>query len=246
MKTGFIFQIWPYAALALFGAGLAIRYAFSPRKTTTRALELAEASDLFGGGRLLQISLVMLFVGHLAGLLFPHKILLWNSVPSRLYTLEGLAFALGLSALAGWSGLMWRHLGRSGGSIPRQVADAVFLSLLFAAILSGLLTAILYRWGSSWGVLILTPYGLSLLRGDAAVRLAAEMPFLVQLHVFSGFVALAILPLTRMAPILVAAMVRGLDVITKPASVAVAWARRMVEAGLRRHDPAVWIWPEED
>jgi nitrate reductase gamma subunit len=210
------------------------------------ALDLAEAWELYGGGRILPFSLLMLFLGHLAGLLIPHKILLWNSAPSRLYALETLAFAIGLSALAAWAALMWRQLWRSGGPILRQVGDAVFLSLLFVTLLSGLLTAVRYRWGSSWGVSTLTPYGLSLLRGKPAVAMIAGMPFLVQVHVFSGFVALAILPFTRVSPILIVALSRGLGFIARPISAGTAWARRLLEMGLRRHHPATWIWPEED
>jgi len=246
MKMSFLFQVWPYAALALFVIGIAIRYALARKQTGGHALDLVEARDLFGGRRILFFSLVMLFLGHLGGLLFPHKILLWNSVPSRLYALEGLAFVIGLAALAAWAGLMWRQLGRSRGSILRQVGDAVFLSLLFVTLLSGLLTAVRYRWGSSWGVLTLTPYGLSLLRGKPAVALVAGLPFLVQIHVFSGFVALAMLPFTRVAPILVVAIRRGGRFIAGPGSAVTRWARHRLELGLRKHHPATWIWPEED
>jgi len=246
MKTSSLFQFWPYAAVGLFAIGISIRYALARKQTNALALDLTESWDLFGGGKILPFSLVMLLLGHLAGLLYPHKILLWNSAPSRLYALEGLAFAIGLAALAGWAALMWRQLGRSGGSILRQAGDAVFLSLLFVTLLSGLLTAIRYRWGSSWGVSTLTPYGLSLLRGKPAVALVAGMPFMVQVHVFSGFVALATRPFTRVSPILIAAISRGFNFAAQPISAATVRARRMLEMALRRHHPAAWIWPEED
>ncbi|HEY6390886.1 MAG TPA: respiratory nitrate reductase subunit gamma [Bryobacteraceae bacterium] len=242
----FLFQVWPYAAMALFAIGIAIRYVLARKKSAGCARDLDEARDLFGGRRILFFSLLMLFLGHLAGLLFPHKIILWNSVPSQLYALEGLAFLIGLSAFGAWARLMWQQLGKSHGSVLRQVGDAVFLSLLFITMLSGLLTAVFYRWGSSWGVLTLTPYGLSLLRGKPAVALVAGLPFLVQVHVFSGFVALAMLPFTRVAPILVVALRRGGGVIAKPISALTGWARRMLDSALRKHHPATWIWPEED
>jgi len=243
MKTSFLFQVWPYAAVALFAIGISIRYALARKQTDRLALDLAESWDLFGS-RLLPFSLVMLFLGHLAGLLYPTKILLWNSAPARLYALEGLAFAIGLSALAGWAVLMWRQLGQSDGSVLRQVGDAVFLSLLFVSLLSGLLTAILYRWASEWGVSTLTPYGLSLLRGKPAVALVTGMPFLVQVHVFSGFVALAAVPFTRICPIPIVIISRGISLAAKPISAVTGWARRMLDMVLQR--PAAWIWPEED
>jgi len=246
MKASFLFQVWPYAAVALFAIGILIRYAFARKQADRVASDLAESWALFGHGRLLPFSLLMLLLGHLAGLLYPTKILLWNSVPFRLYALEVLAFGIGFSALVCWTFLMLRQLGRSGGSALRQVGDTVFLSLLFVSLLSGLLTAARYRWGSSWGVSTLTPYGLSLWRGKPAVALVAGMPFMVQVHVFSGFVALAALPFTRISSILIVAIRIGISLAAKPISAVTGRARRMLEMALRRHHPTTWIWPEED
>ena len=181
-------------------------------------------------------------LGHGGGLLFPQQILLWNTVPVRLYILEGLAFAAGIAALAGWAGVMWRHLGRAGGSAAREVADAAFLSLLFVALLSGLLTAILYRWGSSWGVLTLTPYVRSLASGNPAAALAADLPFFVRLHVFSSMAALAAIPFSRLAPLALVPLHRGLGLLLRPLSA----MGRTVEPALRKHNPLERLWPEED
>src|SRR5207249_6521301 len=145
---------------------------------------IAAAWELFGGGRLWRFSLTLLVAGHFAGLLFPKVVLWWNQSPFRLYLLEGFAFALGLLALLGWIKLLWKHLAQSTGSFLSEVADTVFLALLLVGLLSGSLTALIYRWGSSWGVATLTPYILTVLRGKPLLGFAAEMPFQVQLHVF--------------------------------------------------------------
>ena len=114
MNETFVFTWWPYVAMALFLAGLAVRYGY------TRGAKLPRARALFVGAGWLRLSLVLLFLGHLAGLLFPRQVVLWNSMPARLYLLEGCAFVLGVCTLAGWAGMMWRNLGRSGGSVASQ------------------------------------------------------------------------------------------------------------------------------
>src|SRR5256885_13652392 len=94
---------------------------------------------------------------------------------------------------------MWRHLGHSNRSAITELSDTVFLALLLLGILSGVLPAALYRWGSTWGALTLSPYLVSLVRVKPMAGLASQMPFMVRLHVFSLFAAFAVFPLTRLA-----------------------------------------------
>jgi nitrate reductase gamma subunit len=242
MKTTFLFQTWPYVAVVLFAVGMALRYLTLREPMAAKRLW----RDTFRSARLLQFCLFLLLLGHLVGLLVPQRILAWNSVPSRLYALEILAFTVGLSALASLVAVMWRHLRISDGSVIEQAAESVFLSLLFTALVSGSLIAILFRWGSSWGVFTLTPYALSLLRGRPAVELVNDMPFLVRLHIFSAFATLAALPLSRFAPILIVALNRGLGWTLTPVRSLFDWAFRAVGVVARRLTPAVWIWPEDD
>ena len=246
MKTAFLFQTWPYAAVLLFVSGMAARYLGMPEPTSAKRHWALDGRDLFSRTALLQINLFLLLLGHLVGLLFPQRILQWNSIPFRLYALEIYAFGAGLSAFGGWALLTWRHLRQSDASIGRQAADAVFLSLLFTTLLSGSLTAILFRWGSSWGVITLTPYVVSLFRGRPAVDLVAGLPFLVRLHVFSAFATLAALPATRLGPVLIVGLSRGLRLVLPPVQALAYSVSKMVEAVLQRLNPAIWIWPEED
>src|SRR5215471_188095 len=229
MQTAFLFQTWPYAAVVLFVAGMAARYLGMPGPASAKRDRPLDVRDLFRRTALLQISLFLLLLGHLAGLLSPQRVLLWNSSPFRLYALEILGFGAGLSALGGWALLTWRHVRQSDASTGRQAADAVFLSLLFTTLLSGSLTAILFRWGSSWGVITVTPYVVSLFRGQPAVELVAGLPFLVRLHVFSAFATLAALPATRLGPLLIVGLSRGLQLVLPPVQALAYSVSKMVE-----------------
>ena len=164
-------------------------------------LALHHARLVFWGSRLMVASLALLLVGHLAGLLFPRAILSWNSSPGRLYLLEGTAFLVGLGALVAWAGAAWRHLRRTDAPFLVEIADSIFLSMVFVAIASGLGTAAFHRWGTSWGIATLRPYALSVLAGAPQSALVDGLPFLARLHLFATFVALAVFPLTRLAPL---------------------------------------------
>jgi nitrate reductase gamma subunit len=244
MKVDFIFRVAPYVAAVVLVLGLLVRYALARRRMDALSGELADIWALFRGGLVWRVSLVLLLVAHLVGLVFPRVILGWDTSAPRLYLLEGAGYLLGAGALVGWAVVAWRHLGRtaSASSPAAEVADSIFLALLLVSIGSGLLMAVAYRWASAWGAVTLSPYLASLFGGEPVDGLASQMPFLVQLHVFSAFALLAALPFTRLAPFFIVALDRALVLAARP----FAAASRSGEAWLRKHNPAVWIWPEED
>jgi nitrate reductase gamma subunit len=123
-----------------------------------------------------------------------------------------------------------------------EIADYALLSLGCVAVVSGLVSAVLYRWGSSWAVATVVPYIRSLLTGVPASELVEQMPFLVRLHVFTWFAMLALVPFTSLAMILVSAGDRVLLVVARPLAAMGGAGRRT----LARLSPARWIWPEED
>lgn len=242
MKTNFLFAIFPYIAFGLLAAGTAVRYLLLRKQPEVISAETADAKAVFAGNRLWQISLVFLFAGHAIALFMPRALLQWNTSGTRLYLLEGTAFVIGCAALAGWLIVLWRNLQRHGGSTLTELSDTILLALVFLGIFSGLLMAVLYRWGSTWGAITLTPYFTSVLRGKPAANVISQMPFVVRLHVFSLFAAIAVLPVTRIGTVLVVILRAILGVAGKLASA----AGRAVEARLKKHSPAPWLWPEED
>lgn len=248
-----LFLIFPYAALLVFVIGLGIRHALARRQPDQLAPAAADAWRLFRGSLAWRIALAATVVAHLAVLVIPGSVLAWNREPLRLYLLEGTGFVLGVIALGGIAQIMWRHVGRGlGASNPSapieglarlpEVADYALLSLCCVAIVSGLASAVLYRWGSSWAIGTLVPYLGSLARGAPASELVEQMPFLVRLHVFTWFAMLALVPFTSVALILVAAGDRVLLAVARPISALGGVGRR----ALARLSPARWLWPEED
>jgi nitrate reductase gamma subunit len=242
MRADVLFILFPYAAVALLCAGFVVRYGMARRQIASLRAPAMDAWRLFSGGPMWRAGLAACVLAHVVGLLLPRAILSWNSAPLRLYLLEGAGFLFGILALAGWARVMGRHLTRRVRFAPGEVADCVFLSLVFVAIGSGLLTAVRYRWGSSWAGATLAPYLATLAHGAPVTSLVEKMPSIVQLHMLSLFALLAVLPFTSVALVAVVAAHRAFGVAGRP----IAAVRRAARAAVGRLQPARWLWPDED
>lgn len=240
MTQDFLFNSWPYLALAIFAVGLLVHFAISALRVGPSN---AGALRLFPCARLWQISLVLLALAHLGGLLFPEEILKWNLRPVRLYILEGAAVVVGITVLCAWIVAAWKYLATSGGTIIQQIADVVFLACFFLETISGLLTAVLYRWASSWAAYTVTPYVRSLMHGQPESALPAGLPFVVQLHLFPAFVMFAVFPFTATASRLAGTAMRSLRLSIEPVA---RWAASGRAILLQRYNPSIWLWPEEE
>ncbi|MBO0912632.1 MAG: respiratory nitrate reductase subunit gamma, partial [Acidobacteria bacterium] len=144
MNDSFLFALCPYLAFALLVVGTAVRYLLARRRPDLLRAQMREAKSVFTS-RIFWLSMAGLMLAHGVGLILPGAVLSWNLSPARLYLSEGLAFALGLAALATGSHMIWKHLERHGGGLFDEVSDTVFLALVFVVIVSGLLVAIEYR-----------------------------------------------------------------------------------------------------
>ena len=242
MKINFLFAASPYIAFSLLLVGIGVRYFLDRRQIATVKKEMAEAWSQFGGGTIWRVSVLLLAAAHLLGIIVPRAILWWNGAPGRLYLLEITGLIVGVATLACWCALLWRHLGHSSGGLITELSDTVFLALLFVGLLSGVLTAVLYRWGSVWSSVTLAPYMASLVQAKPAANLASQMPFLVRLHVFSAFAAVAVFPLTRLAAFVIFVLNWALSLLGGAFSSTI----RVLEGWMRKHSPAAWLWPEED
>lgn len=240
-----LFQLFPYLALAILVLGLGIRHALARRRPEAIAAASRAAWQLFRGSAAWRIGLAVTFLLHLAFLIVPRAIQGWNGSAMRLYLLEATGFALGVIALIGLAQVMWRHAHRGAAETRGrllEIGDYALLSLALVATLSGLATAVMFRWGSSWAVGTVTPYLRSLGQGAPETALVGQMPFLIRLHTFTWFAVLAVVPFTSAAAILVAAGDRVVLAAGRPIAAAGQAGRRV----LARLSPARWLWPEED
>jgi nitrate reductase gamma subunit len=187
MSNHLLFAVGPYLAIALFAGGAFLQY--------VRAGQAAHVAPRPRVAAAFIAVALLLLMAHLAGLAKPQWVLMWNRVPLRLYALEIGLFLIGLVAFVGCGAAMLRHLRSADGS-PAALADCAAAALLCLATGSGLAVAGVYRWASTWGVAVVSPYVISLLRLAPKESVFDTMPFALRLHVISALATLAVLPLT--------------------------------------------------
>ena len=144
------FVIFPYISLALFIAVTAYRSIYRPFTVSSLSSQLLERKKLYWGSIPFHYGVVLILLMHLLALLFPKGLMLWNAVPIRLYLLEFTGFVMGLWSLVGLVILLWRRLSESRIRVVTTPMDVIVLLLTIVSMLTGVLTAAGYRFGSTW------------------------------------------------------------------------------------------------
>jgi len=196
------FVIFPYTSLSLFIAVTAYRSLFRPSTVSSLSSQLLERKKLYWGSIPFHYGVVLILLMHLLALLFPKGLMLWNAVPIRLYLLEFTGFVMGLWSLAGLVILLWRRVSESRIRVVTTPMDVVVLLLTILSMLTGVLTAAGYRFGSTWFTGVFTPYVWSILSLQPRPELVAPLPWVIQLHVLNFFVLLAVFPFSRLIHII--------------------------------------------
>jgi nitrate reductase gamma subunit len=204
MKVDYLFRVWPYVALGVLAIGL-----FGRSLLPSRGEGPAEPGVSPGWRRVALGALAAVALAHAAAILCPGAVIAWDGSVLRLYFLEAVGLAMGLSTFVACVAFARRRLAVSR-SLGTTLADASFFALLLLGAASGIAMACAYRWGSLWGAAVLTPYLASVARGSPRTELVAQLPFLVRLHVFTAFAAVAVLPFTSMVGAALAASRRAL------------------------------------
>ena len=198
------FGVFPYVAFAIFILGSVYRYTKKGYKVTSLSSQFLEGKKLFWGSQPFHWGLLILFFGHLIAFLFPSAVIAWNGEPVRLLILELSSFAFALSALLGLVLLIKRRLSTGTLLVVTNKMDLVVYTILLTQILSGIGVAFFVRWGSSWFASVLTPYLRSIFSFDPDLGAIVQAPWIVQIHIISAFLLIAIIPFTRFMHFLVA------------------------------------------
>lgn len=193
-----LFAVFPYVAFVLAVVVGVYRARFRPSTLSSLTTQLLESKKLFWGSTAFHWGLILVLAGHLLAVLFPGSLQAWNGEPVRLLLLETTGLALGLWTLAGSAVLGWRRFSDARVRSVTSRMDAAVLALLVFSLLTGVATAVLYRYGSSWFAAVLAPYLRSLVALDPRPELVAEVPLFVKLHTLNFFVLLGLLPFSRL------------------------------------------------
>lgn len=216
-----MFLIFPYVAVVLAVVFTIYRMQTKPFSVSALSSQLLERRLLFFGSISFHWGILIILTGHLLALLVPKGLLLWNAMPLRLYLLEATGLALALWAGAGLWILLVRRISVSRVRVVTTPMDTAVLLLLLVSVITGILTATQFRFGSYWFPAVFTPYLWSLLTLRPRPELVADLPMVVQLHVATFFVLLAVFPFSRLVHLITV----PLGYLFRPWQI-VIWVRR--------------------
>lgn len=199
-----LFGAFPYLAIALMLVVSIQRYRRDGFTVTSLSSEFLESKWLFWGSVPFHLGILLVFFGHLIGFLVPRSVMAWNAVPVRLLILETTGLMAGLLALVGLVILVVRRMSDARlRAVTSPVDLGVYVILLFQVV-TGLWIALGYRWGSAWYTAVLVPYLRSLFLLQPDVKVMADLPLVVRLHVIGAFTLFATFSATRLVHMLVA------------------------------------------
>lgn len=198
----FLWVIFPYLMLTVFIVGHIYRYNVDQLAWTAKSSEFLEKKSLRWGSMMFHIGILMVFAGHVVGLLIPKSVFESIGVSESLYH-AGAVYGGGLAGILTLAGILIllnrRHRNKRVRSTS-DFSDFLTVYLIFLIVAIGIYNTLIgnqlhpqfdYRDTiSPWfrGLLSFTP--------DAS--LMAEIPLGFQLHIFITFALIGIWPFTRL------------------------------------------------
>jgi nitrate reductase gamma subunit len=200
----FFFGIYPYIAITVFFLGSLLRYDRDQYTWKASSSQLLSKKDMRLGSNLFHIGIIMLFFGHLIGLLTPgwayHFVMSAGTKQVMAMTAGGI---FGLICLAGMLLLIRRRLRDPRIRATSELTDLPILLILFVQLVLGLLTipfSAQHLDGSSMVALANWAQHIVTFQSGAAGYVAGEA-FIFKIHLILGLTIFLIFPFTRLVHI---------------------------------------------
>ncbi len=198
MSDTVLFVVFPYAALLIAVWGGIHRYRHDRFSYSSLSSELLENRLLFWGSVTWHYGIVLILLVHLVALLVPGLWARLLAARTVLYALELTGFALALATVVGLGMLFLRRLTIARIRAVTSAMDWVLLAVLLVQVAIGFWVSVVYRWGGDWYVHTAVPWLHSLARLDPQTQFVSSLPWIVKLHMLTGFVVIALFPLSRL------------------------------------------------
>lgn len=199
----FLFAVFPYLAMAIFFIETIRRYVTQKYTYTSLSSQFLEDKFHFWGMIPFHYGIIGTLLGHVIAFAFPRHLLLWNSVPIRLFIIETTALIFGLLALVGFLHIFIRRMKYERIRIITSKIDVLMYLNLLLILTSGVYVAMFHRWGTYWFASVITPYLHSLVKFHPDISSVVNMPFAFKLHIVSAFLLIAVFPFTKLVHVLV-------------------------------------------
>ena len=202
----FLFGTYPYIALTVLLIGSIARYERDPFTWKSSSSQLLRRKQLIVGSVLFHVGVLIIFGGHLVGLLTP--VWIFDALGISHTAKQILAMAAGgiagIMALVGGTMLLMRRLGDPRIAKNSSFADTGILILLLLQLVLGLSTIIVsmqHLDGHEMVKLMSWAQGIFYFDGKAASYIQ-DASIVFKLHIFLGLTIFLLFPFTRLVHML--------------------------------------------
>ena len=201
-----IFGIYPYIALAVMFVGTIVRYDRDPYTWRSGSSQLLRRKQLIWGSVLFHVGVLVIFFGHLIGLLTP--IALFDMIGISHGAKQLMAIVLGgiagIMAIIGATLLVHRRLFDARVRASSTFSDTIIIILLWLQLMLGLMTipiSMQHLDGHEMVKFMTWAQGIFTFNLDAA-SYVAEASIIFKLHLFLGLTIFLLFPFTRLVHML--------------------------------------------
>lgn len=198
----FLFGLFPYVCLAVFLLGSLIRFDREQYTWKSDSSQLLRHGQLRWGSNLFHIGILVIFLGHLFGLLTPMAV--WHALGVSATAKQILAVvaggAAGIACLVGLLLLIHRRLSEPRIRAHSRPMDIVVLFLFLAQLLLGLISIPISLQHLDGGVMMKFMYWaqhILTFRGGAA-DFVTDVSLVFKLHLVLGMLIFLVFPFTRL------------------------------------------------
>lgn len=201
-----LFGIYPYIALVVLAVGSVIRFDREPYGWRSGSSQLLRRKQLIAGSVLFHAGVIVIFFGHVGGLLTPIALFDALGVPHGAKQLLAIIAGgvAGVLALTGATLLLHRRLFDPRIRKTSSFSDIMILVLLWMQLVLGLSTipvSMTHLDGGEMVKFMTWAQGIFTFRADASTYVAdADLVF--RLHLFLGLTILFLFPFTRLVHML--------------------------------------------
>lgn len=198
-----LWVVLPYVTFAVLVVGSVWRYRYDRFGWTTRSSELYEKRLLRIGSPLFHLGLLVVILGHVAGLVIPATWTAAIGIPEEVYHLVAALAGSAASAVLvlGLLILIYRRRATSAVFLATTVMDKVMYAMLALSVLSGAwataTTQLVTEHGYDYRQTI-SPWFRSLWYLQPQPELMAGVPVAFQVHIVAAFLLFALWPFTRL------------------------------------------------
>lgn len=198
----FLWVIFPYLMVTIFVVGHLYRYNVGQLAWTAKSSEFLEKKLLRWGSMMFHIGILMVFAGHLVGLLIPKDLMVDFGVSETLYH-AGAVYGGGLAGLLTFIGILLLFNRRFTNERVRNTSDfGDFLTVVLILLIVGVgvyNTLIGNQLNHAFDYReTISPWFRGLISFNPDPTLLAGVPLGFQLHMLLSFALFGIWPFTRL------------------------------------------------